>query len=379
MIQSFDTIVIGGGGVGSAVAYYLAQSRQRVLVLEQFDLNHKKGSSYGYSRVIRYAYDNPIYIDLMRSAYPLWFALQEEAQQTLLIKTGQLDLGFPNTVSITQLGQSMDRANLSYERLTAREIQHRFPQFQLPETIEGFYQSETGILKASQCVLSHLKLAQKYGAIIQENTPVNAIKIQSNGVEIQTNQGTYGADKLMITAGSWSKQILEQIGVNLPLKIMPCQLAFFAPKTPEDFQPGKFPIFLAHWMEKCGEFPYGIPICDNSGLKISTFYGWETVENVKDVDYTPSESWIENLREFIDLYLPHANGKLVETRRCLYTMTPDKHFIIDVHPLYDHVFIAAGFSGHGFKFTTLVGKILADLAIKGTTDHDINLFKLSRF
>ena len=169
------------------------------------------------------------------------------------------------------------------------------------------------------------------------------------------------------------------LGLTLPLTIMPCQLAFFKVANSEDFIPGNFPIFLAHLNEKYGQFPYGLPACDHQGLKLSTFYGWDTVETIKEVDYTPSLQWTENLRSFLKQYLPNANRELIETRRCLYTMTPDKHFIIDQHPEYANIFIVAGFSGHGFKFTTLVGKILTDLVIKKETEYDLSLFKINRF
>lgn len=379
MTNNFDIIVLGAGGVGSAAAYYLAKTQQRVLLLEQFELNHQQGSSYGYSRVIRYAYDCPIYINLMRAAYPLWFALEEEAGETLYVQTGELDFGWPEASTLQQLAASMEQEKLPYERLSVAEIQQRFPQFKLEEGMEGLYQEDSGVLKASKCVLAHIRLAQKYGAIVQEKTPVTQIKLASNQVEVQTSKQTYNAGKLIIAAGSWTKKILANLGLQLPLKIMPCQVVFFEPDNPDNFRPGAFPVFLAHMNRDCGEFPYGIPICAQTGVKLSTFYGWKTVDDVSEVDYTPSSVWIEKMRDFSRQYLPGANGKLLETRYCLYTMTPDKHFLLDRHPEYDNVLIAGGFSGHGFKFTTLVGNILSDLAIKGETVSDISLFKISRF
>ncbi|MDJ0661108.1 MAG: N-methyl-L-tryptophan oxidase [Crocosphaera sp.] len=379
MTNHFDVIILGAGGIGSAAAYYLAKTKQRVLVLEQFSINHDQGSSYGYSRVIRYAYDNPIYVKLMRAAYPLWFALEKEAKETLYIKTGELDFAPINSSSMQEVANSMTRENISYETLTATEINQRFPQFTIPDHMEGLYQEDTGILKASRCVLSHLKLAQKYGAIIEDNTPVMSIDRKPQQITIKTNKNSYVCQQLIIAAGSWTKQLLIALGLTLPLTIMPCQLAFFKVNNSDDFIPGNFPIFLAHLIGDYGQFPYGLPSCDHQGLKLSTFYGWDTVESIKDVDYNPSLQWIETLRTFLKQYIPTANGKLLETRRCLYTMTPDKHFIIDQHPEYDNILIAAGFSGHGFKFTTLVGKILADLVTKKTTEYDLSLFKINRF
>ena len=379
MTKNFDVIIIGAGGVGSAAAYYLAKAKQRVLLLEQFNINHQKGSSYGYSRVIRYAYDNPIYVNLMRSAYPLWFALEKEAKETLYIKTGELDFGNMNAPSLQQVADSMEREKIDYENLNAAKINQRFPQFNIPETMEGIYQEDTGILKASACILTHLKLAKNYGAIIQENSPVIRINSNQEIVTLKTHQETYTSQSLIIAAGSWTKQILIPLGLNLPLTIMPCQLAFFKVQNTQKFMPGEFPIFLAHLVGEYGQFPYGLPACGHQGLKLSTFYGWDTVESINEVNYTPSLAWIETLRTFLKQYLPTANGELIETRRCLYTMTPDKHFIIDYHPNYNNILIAAGFSGHGFKFTNLVGKILTELITERKTQYNLSLFKLTRF
>ena len=380
MTQQFDAIVLGAGAMGSAAAYYLAVSGQKVLLLEQFELNHQKGSSYGFSRVIRYTYDNPIYIELMRAAYPLWFALEKEAGEQLYTKTGGIDFGFPNQDTFQALRQSMDEANLNYEYLQADEVRQRFPQFSLQDGMAALFQAETGLLKASRCVLAHIRLARQRGAMIVERTPVLRIVPNLNSVEIQTESENYLAERLVVTAGSWSKAVSASLGIKLPLKIMPCQLGFYQPQEPEAFKPGRFPVFFAHINGDYGEMPYGIPHEDESiGLKITTFYGWSTVESPSEVDYNPSEEWVERIRDFSCQYIRGAAGTLISTRRCLYTLTPDKHFIVDRHPNYNHIVFGAGFSGHGFKFATLIGKILAQLALEGTTQYDLSLFKLARF
>lgn len=380
MAQHFDAIVLGAGGVGSAAAYYLAKAGQRVLLLEQFELNHQNGSSYGYSRVIRYSYDNPIYINLMRAAYPLWFALQDEADETLYVKTGGLDFGDPSQTTFQSLKRSMDEANLPYEHLTAAEIRQRFPQFTPDDGMEGLFQESTGLLKASRCVLTHTHLAQARGATVMDNTPVLKVIPRTHGVEVQTAQETFTSDRIVMTVGSWAKSLLADQGIHLPLKIMPCQLGFYQPSDPALFRPGRFPVFFAHMNGDFGEMPYGIPHEDDSiGVKVTTFYGWDTVDQPSQVDYTPSEEWLERIRDFSRQYIPGAAGPTIATRRCLYTLTPDKHFVVDHHPDYPHVVYGVGFSGHGFKFTTLMGKMLADIAVDGSTEHDTSLFKLSRF
>ena len=381
MAQQFDAIVIGAGGVGSAAAYYLAKAGQRVLLLEQFELNHRNGSSYGYSRVIRYTYDNPIYIDLMRDAYPLWFALQDEADEQLYVKTGGLDFGFPDTDTFQQLKASMDTAQLDYEHLSRADIQRRYPQFALKEGMEGLFQSESGLLRTSRCVMAHVRLAQERGAEVMDQTPVVKVIPGTNGVEVHTAKEVFSCDRIVLTVGSWAKALLAKQGIDLPLKIMPCQLGFYQPtKAAETFAPGTFPVFFAHMNGIYGEMPYGIPHEDPSiGVKITTFYGWNTVNTPDEVDYTPSQQWTEHIRDWASEYIPAAAGPLMSTRRCLYTLTPDKDFIVDQHPDYAHVIIGAGFSGHGFKFTTLMGKMLADLAVDGSTPHNTSLFKVGRF
>ncbi|MDB9529371.1 N-methyl-L-tryptophan oxidase [Oscillatoria sp. CS-180] len=380
MTRQFDVIVVGAGGIGSATAYYLSRAGKKVLLLEQFELNHQKGSSYGFSRVIRYTYDNPIYVELMRDAYPLWFALQEEAGEQLYVKTGGLDFGFPETDTFQRMKTSLDAAKLDYEHLDKTEIAHRYPQFSLEDGMEGLFHVDSGLLRASRCVLAHLNLAQQRGATIIDQTPVLKIRPTENGVEVQTAAETFASDRLVVTAGSWAKELLAKQGINLPLKIMPCQLGFYQPSNAANFEPGKFPVFFAHMNGDYGEMPYGIPHEDNRlGIKITTFYGWDTVDSPSEVDYTPSHDWTERIRDFAKQYIPDAAGPLISTRRCLYTLTPDKDFVVDQHPDYPHVVIGAGFSGHGFKFTTLMGKMLADLATEGHTPHNTSLFKLSRF
>ena len=284
MAQHFDAIVLGAGGIGSAAAYYLSKARQRVLLLEQFELNHPHGSSYGVSRVIRYAYDRPIYINLMRSAYRLWFALEEEAGERLYVKTGGIDFAQPDEPSFQKVAASMEETGIAFDRLTAPEASQRFPQFRFDEGMEVLYQQDTGLLAASKCVLAHTRLAQGRGATLADRTPVTKITVGSNNVEVHTPTETYAADKIVIAAGSWAKTLLSPLGIELPLKIMPCQLAFFQPDNPEDYQPGRFPVFFYHMNGDYGEMPYGIPSYQDSGVKITTFYGWKTVSHPSQVD-----------------------------------------------------------------------------------------------
>ncbi|HEY9619041.1 MAG TPA: N-methyl-L-tryptophan oxidase, partial [Crinalium sp.] len=315
--------------------------------------------------------------DLMRAAYPLWFALEAEAGEQLYVKTGGLDIGFPDEPSFRTTKASADAARLHYEDLTQDEVRDRFPQFRLDDEMHALYQEDAGFLRASRCVLAHTRLAQVRGTTVIAQTPVMDILPTAQGVTVKTATEAYSGDRLIITAGSWAKAILAKQRIPLPLRVMPCQLAFFAATPSDAFVPGRFPTFFFHLNGSYGEEPYGIPD-DGQGVKVTTFYGWDTVSDPSEVDYTPSEAWVEGIRQFSRHYLPDADAPLVSTRRCLYTVTPDKHFVIDRHPDYPQIVIGAGFSGHGFKFSTLVGKILAELALQGKTEHDISLFQLTR-
>lgn len=373
----YDAIVLGAGAMGSAAAYHLAKAGQRVLLLEQFELNHQKGSSYGFSRIIRYAYDHTDYIELAKTVYPMWQAIEEESGETLYTRTGGLDFGRADQASLHQIMAALTETNIPFETLTPAEAQKRFPQFCFDEDMTVLYQADTGILSASKCVTTHLNLAERYGAVLRSNTPVTKITARSNGITIQTSDGDYAAAHLIITAGSWAKSVLAQLGLDLPLKPMRCQEIYFDTTNPEIYKTDHFPAFIAHMKYAYDRMPYGIADHQNSGLKVA-FHGGQLVDHPLQINYTPDQEEVERAHQFTQRYLPGATS-LRSTRVCLYTMTPDEHFIIDKHPEYQHIVFGGGCSGHSFKFGTLIGKILTDLALEGKTNHKIDLFNVARF
>lgn len=377
MNNTFDTIVLGAGAMGSAAAYHLAKTDQKVLLLEQFELDHQKGSSYGHSRITRYAYDNPIYINLMKSVYPAWAAFEQEAGEKLFTRTGGIDFGRSDQTSLQAVMDSMAEAGIPYEKLSPTEAQQRFPQFRFDDDMLIVYQAETGILSASRCVLAHLRLAERHGATIKPNTTVKSVRANSDSVEIITEAERFSAGKLVITAGSWLASILSQLDLNLPLKPMRCQEIYFDTTNPAAYETNRFPAFIGHIREQYGYQPYGIASHNGSGLKVS-LHGGQIVNHPSEIDYTPDQNIIQKVLEFSRRYLPEIT-KLRSARVCLYTMTPDEHFIIDRHPEYPHVVFGGGCSGHAFKFSHLTGKILTQLLLEGKTEHDISLFCVSRF
>ncbi len=372
--MNYDAIVIGAGAMGSAAAYHLARSGQKVLLVEQFQVDHKLGSSYGYTRIIRYAYQDPAYIEMAKVVYPMWHALEQEAEEILYIKTGGLDFARADNPHFLATRDAMQHSGIVFEMLSPAEVHARFPQFHLEADMQAIYQADAGALRVSRCIIAQIRLAvEKYGATLLENTAVQKITPSVGGVTVETSQGTFSAARLVISAGGWSKPLLDSLGMVLPLEVMRQPVTFFAP--PPNFTVETMPIFIA-WGEP--NF-YGIGGIDGTGFKCAQHLGGEIV-NPDTMNRTVEDSFVAHIRRFLHRHIPTmAEQPLVETHVCMYTMTPDEDFVIDQHPQYPHIACAAGFSGHGFKFSTLVGKMLGDLVCSQPISFDLNLFKASRF
>ena len=216
MNNRFDAIVIGAGAMGSAAAYYLSKRGQRALLLEQFELDHRKGSSYGYSRIIRYSYDNLKYVELMKDTFPLWFALQEALGETLYFKTGGIDFGPRADDTLRATIKAVQAGDISHELLSAEDGHRRFPQFRFDDDFQVLFQPDSGYIRASASVRGHVKLARRHGAEILERSPVDDIRVHSDSVEVMAGGQRYSAGKLIVTAGSWAKSMLRLTGLELP-------------------------------------------------------------------------------------------------------------------------------------------------------------------
>jgi monomeric sarcosine oxidase len=243
------------------------------------------------------------------------------------------------------------------------------------------FQPESGLLAPSRCVRAQMRLAKGYGAVVRENTEVTRITPHADSVTIETQTGErLSAARLIITAGGWSKRLLSTIGLDLPLTVMRCQEAHFFPQADTElYDSAHMPVFIAHTRAYGDYSLYGLPSHEGSGVK-TAFHGGERFEHPSQIDYSPDEAHVEHIRTFTRRHLPAVGaGALGLTRICLYTMTPDDHFIVDLHPEYRHIAIGSPCSGHGFKFSTGIGKILGDLVITSSTDQDIALFTLARF
>ena len=372
-----DAIILGLGGMGSAAAYHLARRGHSVLGFEQYSFGHDRGSSHGHTRIIRTAYyEHPSYVPLVRRAFTLWSELEENenARRRLLTPCPCLNIGPPDGEVILGVQAAAREHDLSIEMLSAQEIERSFPAFRMPDRFVGVVEPHAGILAVEECVLAHHRAAVQTGhADLRADERVVSWKPVGDGVEVRTTLGTYTAAKLIVTAGAWAGQMLADIG--LPLTVMRQVMHWFDAEPTGPFGLGQFPIFLVEAPE--GAF-YGLPSFDERGFKCARHYGAPELASPDEIDWKTGPLDELAVRPFLNCYLPTA-GECSASQVCMYTLTPDRHFIIDVHPEYPQVVLASGFSGHGFKFAPTVGEIIADLAADGRTEHAIELFRLNRF
>jgi sarcosine oxidase len=380
MSTDFEYLIIGAGSMGSAAAYHLARDGRSVLLLEQFEIGHTRGSSHGESRIIRLSYDHPTYVRLAQAAFGLWAELEQDAGQVLLQRSGGLDMSAPFNPVFEACVASLSALRIRREVLTTDEIHRRFPVFRVPDKTIGLYQTEAGILPASRCVRVMIDRAQHYGAVVVGHSPVRSIRHDDNGATVHTDQVAYRCRKLIISAGAWAGPLLAKLGLTLPLTVTQEQYAFFQTPTPEKFQPDRMPVFI-HYGSPVGTQRvdyYGFPIFGHAGVKVGEHHGRQIVTaNTRTFEVDAER--LHRLSDYVRSTLPATQGEVLQAATCLYTNTPDQHFIIDRLPAHPHVVFAAGFSGHGFKFSILVGRILADLAAQGSTFYPIDLFTLKRF
>jgi len=373
--KRYHVIVIGVGGMGSAAIYHLARRGKRVLGLEQFDIPHDMGSSHGHTRIIRLAYyEHPSYVMLVRRAYELWRELQRESGEQLLHVIGSIDAGPPDSWVFKGSLQSCLEHDLPHEVLTGLDLNQRFPGYHLPHDVMAVLQPEGGFLLPERCIVSYVEAAQAHGAEIHGREKVLDWEPHGDGVRVTTERSVYEADRLVITAGAWTSKIIEHLaGLALPERQV---LAWFQPYRPELFLPERFPVFNVLVPE--GRY-YGFPVFGIPGFKIGLYHHLEETADPDEMDRESHPHDEQLLREFTERYFPDAAGPTMSLKTCMFTNTKDRHFIIDVHPGCEQVSFATGFSGHGFKFASVIGEIMADLAERGVARHNIELFGLDRF
>ena len=374
--MSYDVIVVGLGAMGSAAAYQLASRGARVLGIEAFGRAHELGSSGGLTRIIRLAYfEHPDYVPMLKAAWELWPRIEAEAGEQLIEVTGGLYVGRRGSAVLDGSLRSAETHGLAHELLDAEESRRRFPAIQVDDDMDALYEPLAGILFPDRCIDAHLTLAERHGAELHFDERVTGYSSGASGVTVTTNRGSYEAGKLLIAAGAWLPTLAPEL--NLPLRVERNALFWYEPLSrPEIFQPAALPVWILELDEEYAF--YGFPSLPGQGVKVARHHGGRTV----DADLVDREATAEDerpVREFMARYMPVANGPRLDSRVCMYTNTPDFHFILDFHPGDERIVVASPCSGHGFKFSNIIGSIVADLALEGRTTFEIGFLSMARF
>ncbi len=375
-MTEYDVIVAGVGGMGSATVAELASRGARVLGLERAGIPNDSGSSHGVNRIIRLAYaEDPRYVPLLRQAYQRWRELESRLGETILVTTGGLDVGRPESETVVGALTSAREHDLPHELLEAGEVRVRYPGLELPDGLVAVYQPDGGFVLSERAIAGHARLALEAGAEIHGHEPVVAWEAGDGDVVVRTAVAEYRARKLVVSAGAWVGKL---IGSLAPVAVPERQVLLWAgTRKPALFTPGALPVFILEVDE--GLF-YGFPEYGIPGLKIGRMHHRRQVVDPDDWDRSLIEPEDERvLRVALSRYLPLADGPALSLKTCMFTNTPDEHFIIDSLPGAPRVVVVSPCSGHGFKFSTVVGEIAADLALQDGTDHDISMFSIDRF
>lgn len=371
MSSSWDVIVIGLGGFGSAALAHVARRGKRVLGLEQHQVGHHLGSSHGETRIIRKAYfEHPDYVPLLERAYANWAQLEADCETKLFERVGLFLAGEAESVVVKGTSEAARLHKLPLERFTADDASRRFPDFAFRDDDTVLFEADAGFLRVEDCVRRHVEVARRFGAEVREEIRIQSWQPVGTGIEVRTESEVFRADRLIVTAGAWSAQLLQQLGIPLVIKR---KVAFWFASPSDRYRlSDRKPTFF--FDRPSGEF-YGFPSLDGSSVKLAEHTGGSVVSNPDQVNRLELPEDLRNVLPFVRESLPYL-GDRVRHSVCLYTCTPDGHFIVDRHPEYPQIVFGAGFSGHGFKFTAGLGEALADLALDSSTRQPIEFLSL---
>jgi len=369
----FDVIVVGVGGMGSAALFHLARRGRRVLGLDRFDVPNELGSSHGNTRIIRLAYYEHVnYVPLLRRAYELWRELEAGAAERLLHVTGSIDAGPPDQLVFSGSVRSCEAHGLPHEVLDAAEVERRFPAYRMDSDSLAVLQPDGGFLLPERCIIVHVEAARELGAAVHARERVIGWEPAGDGVGVATDRAEYQADRLVLTAGAWMQEL-----AGLPVEPERQVLAWLQPLRPELFTPDRFPVFNLQLGEN--DRYYGFPVFGIPGFKFGRYHHLRERGPADELAREPQPKDERVLRDFAERYFPDGAGPTMTLKTCLFENSPDEHFILDTLPDAPQVVVGGGFSGHGFKFCSVVGEILADLATDGDTRHEIDFLRLARF
>jgi len=381
--RNFDVVVLGVGSMGSAACYFLGQRGYRVLGLEQFDIPHELGSHAGQSRIIRKAYaEHPDYVPLLERAYQNWKALEETTGSHVYFKTGLVYFGKPGHPLMHGVRESARKYNIEIRTLSEVETALEYPQFRVPFDYERLEEADAGFVTPERCILLFVEHAIRRGATILTRTKVLGWKRNGSALEVSTDRGTFSCARLVITAGPWAGKLIPALSSRL--RVTRQVLAWVTPKRWDSFAIGRFPCWIATAEGTPGAY-YGFPVLPAGefggpiGLKVARHYPGEAADP-DTIHRVPTSADERELVDALNTFVPDAYGAMHAMKICMYTNSPDEHFILDYLPNGDNdVVVAAGFSGHGFKFASVVGEIMADLAMDGGTRLPIDFLSARRF
>ena len=375
-MSHYDVIIVGAGSMGMAAGYYLSRTNQSILLLDAHNPPHDQASHHGETRIIRHAYgEGEAYVPLALTAQRLWYELEQISGRSLFLNTGVLNAGQRSSHSMQTIIKSAQQYDLPLEILTAEEVKTRWSGLTMPDDYIGCFEPTSGVLKCEECIEAYRDLAVANGVDIRTNAKVTTLTAHANGVDVTVGTDTYSADALIVAAGTWSGPLLEQTGLSLPLSPVRKTFAWFKAEE-EVFNDTVFPAFA---FDTPAGYYYGFPSIGRAGLKIGRHDGGIPVDpNQPRRPFGQETGDLTDLQQFTNTFMP-AIDTLAHGKTCLYTMTPDEDFIIDLPPDYPHIAIAAGFSGHGFKFSSLVGKVLSELIVEKSTVEPIAPFSIKRF
>ena len=367
--------IVGVGGTGSAAARFLAGAGHSVVAFEQFAIGHVRGSSHGQSRIIRYTYADEVYTRMMGEAYPLWRALEEDAGEHLLARTGGVFFGHKSGPVMASARAALDSSRVPYELLDSVEARRRFPALRLAETEAALYQPDMGYLRATACVRANVRLARALGADVRERTSVREVAPRGGKAVVTTEAGEeYVFDRVLVTAGPWMGRLFAAL--HLPLTVTRQQVVYLKPERGAgwDFEADRLPV----WIDADAN-AYGFPSDGHiEGVKLASHHRGET-EDPDGARRPPDDSYASEMADYAVARFHGLTRQVTRAETCLYTNTPDEDFLVDVVPDMPSVWLVSGCSGHGFKFTVLLGKIAAEAATLGVTPPYLSRFALARF
>jgi len=375
MAENFEYAVVGLGALGSASAWQLARRGANVIGLERFALGHDRGASHDTSRILRHSYHTANYVRLTLEAYDDWATLEGDTGQSLVTITGGVDLFPPGcAIPARDYTSSLAACQVPYETLDTGEVTRRWPQFSLPEATVGLFQERTGIVPAARGTAAMQQMAAAMGATLRDQSPVTGLRdLGARGLELDAGGQTYRARRLIVTADAWTNDLLAHLGQRLPLTVTQEQVTYFAPERPAEFAADRFPVWI--WMDDPSF--YGFPAYGEATVKAAQDCGGPVV-TAEDRTFEADPGRMKLLADFMAQTIPRA-GQVIRSKTCLYTLTPDRDFVLGALPGHQNILVGLG-AAHGFKFAPTFGRILADLASgnDASTAVDISPFRLDR-